>query len=398
MLLCAKHLFAAAVSARHGPQSSRGEPLHYLALIEQKISALDQAAPLAGWRLPEEFATLRRLLEARMGKQGKREFVQVLRLMEVFRANEVAAAVRDAIARGAIGFDAVKHLVLFRRLCRIANHEAGVRLWQVKSEEVDLALDATDDADGFTKVCLGMPRRMHQRHEHLLCPLSPAGDIVLHDCNAACEAVFVPKPLEDPLGRMLLLLRSRLVVIENPVDHRNKWIKLRLRRRLLAHVTWRAPRTSSSCSRSADDPEPTGRSPFAQPLNPNCMPHLQIEIHVLHPRPLPNRRQKAICCRIFAPALPEYPAASVRDYCSGAYTLLASNRNHWGIEIMHRNKDVILGEDGYTNRCDNAPRNIFSLTAFVLKILKFVAHSPTRAIEHFQDNKNRAIRLLSGFH
>ena len=30
------------------------------------------------------------------GKQGKREFVQVLRLMEVFRADEVAAAVRDA--------------------------------------------------------------------------------------------------------------------------------------------------------------------------------------------------------------------------------------------------------------------------------------------------------------
>ena len=56
--------------------------------------------------------TLRRLLEARMGKQGKREFVQVLQLMEVFSADEVAAAVRNAIARGAIGFDAVKHLVL----------------------------------------------------------------------------------------------------------------------------------------------------------------------------------------------------------------------------------------------------------------------------------------------
>ena len=88
------------------------EPLHYLALIEQKINALDQAAPLAGWQLPEEFMILRRLLEARMGKQGKREFVQVLRLMEVFRADEAAAAVRNAIARGAIGFDAVKHLVL----------------------------------------------------------------------------------------------------------------------------------------------------------------------------------------------------------------------------------------------------------------------------------------------
>src|SRR6202171_650843 len=104
------------VIARHPRSYERHDfvfdPLHYLALIEQKINALDQAAPLAGWRLPEEFMTLRRLLEARMDKQGKREFVQVLRLMEVFRADEVAAAVRNAIARGAIGFDAVKHLVL----------------------------------------------------------------------------------------------------------------------------------------------------------------------------------------------------------------------------------------------------------------------------------------------
>src|SRR5258706_389888 len=108
----------AEIIARH-PRSYEREdfvfdPLHYLALIEQKINALDQAAPLAGWRLPEEFATPRRLLEARIGTQGKREFVQVLRLMEVFRADEVAAAVGDAIARGAIGFDAVKHLLLCR--------------------------------------------------------------------------------------------------------------------------------------------------------------------------------------------------------------------------------------------------------------------------------------------
>jgi len=106
------------VIARHPRSYEREdfvfEPLHYLALIEQKINALDQAAPLAGWVLPEEFATLRRLLEARMGKQGKREFVQVLRLMEAFKIDDVAAGVRDAIARGALGFDAVKHLVLWR--------------------------------------------------------------------------------------------------------------------------------------------------------------------------------------------------------------------------------------------------------------------------------------------
>jgi hypothetical protein len=108
----------ADVIARHARSYEREDfvfnPLHYLALLERKTGALDQAAPLTDWDLPEEFATLRRLLEARMGKRGKREFVQVLRLLEVFRAEDVLAGVRDALARGVIGFDAVKHLVLCR--------------------------------------------------------------------------------------------------------------------------------------------------------------------------------------------------------------------------------------------------------------------------------------------
>jgi len=108
----------AEVIARHVRSYEREdfvfEPLHYLALLEQKTGALDQAAPLVGWDLPEEFATLRRLLEARMGKRGKREFVQVLRLLESFRRDDVVAGIREAMARGAIGFDAVKHLVLCR--------------------------------------------------------------------------------------------------------------------------------------------------------------------------------------------------------------------------------------------------------------------------------------------
>ena len=29
------------------------DPIHYLPLLEQKIAALDQAAPLAGWELPD---------------------------------------------------------------------------------------------------------------------------------------------------------------------------------------------------------------------------------------------------------------------------------------------------------------------------------------------------------
>jgi len=108
----------AAVIARHRRSYEHAdvllEPLHYLALLERKTGALDQAAPLAGWELPEAFLALRRLLEARLGKAGRREWVQVLRLLEVFRREEVEAGVEEALRLGAIGFDAVKHLVLCR--------------------------------------------------------------------------------------------------------------------------------------------------------------------------------------------------------------------------------------------------------------------------------------------
>ena len=88
------------------------DPIHYLPLIEKKINALDQAAPLAEWDLPPEFATLRRLMEARMIKAGRREYVQVLRLLETFGIDDLHAAVKKALQLGAVGFDAVKHLVL----------------------------------------------------------------------------------------------------------------------------------------------------------------------------------------------------------------------------------------------------------------------------------------------
>ena len=89
------------------------DPLHYLALIEQKTNALDQAAPLADWNLPEAFIVLRRLMEARMGKKGKREFVQVLRLLEIFRIADVEAGVQSALEHGTIGFDAADRQICF---------------------------------------------------------------------------------------------------------------------------------------------------------------------------------------------------------------------------------------------------------------------------------------------
>jgi hypothetical protein len=108
----------AEVIARHPRSYEKADlvfdPLHYLPLLEQKVGALDQAAPLKGWDLPDAFETLHRLLEARMGKKGKREYVQVLRLMETFELDEVHGALKQALDMGAIGYDAVKHLLLCR--------------------------------------------------------------------------------------------------------------------------------------------------------------------------------------------------------------------------------------------------------------------------------------------
>ena len=119
---------ASEVIARH-PRSYEREqmifdPLHYLALLEHKSHALDQAAPLEGWQLPEEFGELRRQMETRLGKRGRREYVQVLRLLESFSLGEVAAAVRQALRFPAIAFDAVKHLLL----CAIEQRPARLDL------------------------------------------------------------------------------------------------------------------------------------------------------------------------------------------------------------------------------------------------------------------------------
>jgi len=102
------------------------DPLHYLALLEHKSRALDQAAPLTNWKLPDCFTHLRRLLEARLNKHASREYrapgdrssspgweyTQVLRLLETFALEEVTPAIEDALRLSTISFDAVRHLVL----------------------------------------------------------------------------------------------------------------------------------------------------------------------------------------------------------------------------------------------------------------------------------------------
>ena len=53
----------AEVIARHRRSYEKADmvfdPMHFLPLLEQKVGALDQAAPVQGWELGADFATLR---------------------------------------------------------------------------------------------------------------------------------------------------------------------------------------------------------------------------------------------------------------------------------------------------------------------------------------------------
>ena len=108
----------ADIIARHARSYEREDfvfdPLHYLALLEQKIGALDQAAPLVGWDLPEEFATLRRSSRPAWASAANGSSSRSCDFWRSSAATTWWPAIREAIARGAIGFDAVKHLVLCR--------------------------------------------------------------------------------------------------------------------------------------------------------------------------------------------------------------------------------------------------------------------------------------------
>jgi hypothetical protein len=55
-----------------------------------------------------------------MGNPGRREFIQVLRLMENFHQHQVEQAVGEALRLGAISFDAVKMLLRFRNFSAAA--------------------------------------------------------------------------------------------------------------------------------------------------------------------------------------------------------------------------------------------------------------------------------------
>jgi transposase len=87
------------------------DPVHYLSLLDRKPGSLDHARPFAGWDLPEDFAVVRRRLEAQR-EDGTREYIRVLLLLRDYPLGRVAIAVRHALRWTAPTADAIKQLLI----------------------------------------------------------------------------------------------------------------------------------------------------------------------------------------------------------------------------------------------------------------------------------------------
>jgi transposase len=91
------------------------DPLHYLALLSQRVGAFESARPIRQWRAqwPASYERMLERLRRRQGhSRGTREFVRILQLHHSYDTAEIERAIRESLRLGAIGFEAVRHLLL----------------------------------------------------------------------------------------------------------------------------------------------------------------------------------------------------------------------------------------------------------------------------------------------
>ena len=109
--------YQSRVIATHKRGYGKGEqilcPYHYLDLVKRKIRSLSQAAPLRGMNLPECFDKYhKRLKEIQGDKKGDRDFIDVLKLLEVYSLEEVTEAVRKSVISGRTDLPTMKQHIL----------------------------------------------------------------------------------------------------------------------------------------------------------------------------------------------------------------------------------------------------------------------------------------------
>jgi transposase len=113
--ICVKNEVIATHERSYNSGDSTYDPVHYLPLLERKPGALTGGAPFDGWELPGCFAKLKRYLEARSGRGGKREYIQVLQLLRDFSTTELKTAIETAFDYSCVRFEAIRMILMSGR-------------------------------------------------------------------------------------------------------------------------------------------------------------------------------------------------------------------------------------------------------------------------------------------
>src|SRR5207302_4942761 len=122
--------------------------------------------------------------------------------------------------------------------------------------------------------------------------------VVFHNGDPASVAVFVAKPLEEPLRGVPLLPRSTLILQQDLVDDPGERVELRTRRRPAPPVSGRHRKRQHLRYRPRINPITPRRFPPAQTLDLNRITNLSIELHALHP-PAPAASDKGHLLPVF---------------------------------------------------------------------------------------------------
>jgi hypothetical protein len=98
------------------------DPQHYLDLLAQRPGAFDSARAIVGWKpqWPEAYPRLLSQLRRRQGdSRGTREFIEILKLHGSYRAEEVEAAVSQAMRSQCAGLQTVRQLLHYQESQRV---------------------------------------------------------------------------------------------------------------------------------------------------------------------------------------------------------------------------------------------------------------------------------------
>ena len=107
-------------------------------------------------------------------------------------------------------------------------------------------------------------------------------NVTLHDRVVAREPILIAKPLENPLGGVLLFGRHSLIIRQDLIDDAGKPIQLRLGRGRPPPVAGRSRKRAHLIDRLARDAEQARRLTPAPTFHEDRLSNPQIKLHDFH--------------------------------------------------------------------------------------------------------------------